>query len=118
MRLAPLVPMLALLAAIACSSPSDPAVPDPTGDRSPADGSTVTGPDVDFTWDAVSGATKYYHQVSSSESMQNPLETTTTSPSLTIDMGTAGTWWWRVRASVSGQHSYTAWTPVWSFTLD
>jgi hypothetical protein len=111
--------LLAALASAGCgSSPSDPIMPDPSGLISPADGAVVTGPDVDFTWDAISGATKYYHQVSSSASMQDPLETTVTSPSLMIEMGDSGTWWWRVRASVSGQQTYTDWSSVWSFTLN
>jgi hypothetical protein len=111
--------LLAVLAAAGCgTSPSDPIIPDPSGLISPADGAAVTGPDVDFTWDAISGATKYYHQVSASSTMQDPLETTVTGASATVTPGSPGTWWWRVRAAVSGQQTYTDWSSVWSFTMN
>jgi hypothetical protein len=101
------------------SSPSGPGTSGQgTGLLTPADGSTVTGPDVSFTWDAISGATKYYHQVSLDASMQNPVETVVTGPSTTITFGSPGTWWWRVRASVTGQSTYTPWSDVWSFTIN
>jgi len=109
-----------LLFASGCgSSPSDPGTQGQGPALvSPTDGATVTGPDVTFAWDAVTGATKYYHQVASNASMQNPVETVLTSITAVVSPGAAGTWWWRVRASVSGQSTYTPWSAVWSFTLN
>lgn len=109
-----------LLVTTGCgSSPNDPGT---SGQApalvSPTDGATVSGPDVTFTWDAVTGATKYYHQVASNASMQNPKETVLTTITTVVTPGAAGTWWWRVRASVSGQSTYTPWSAVWSFTLN
>jgi hypothetical protein len=110
--------MLAATLAGCGSSPSDPGDSGQgTGLLTPADGSTMPGPDVDFTWDAVSGATKYYHQISLDASMPNPVETVVTSPSASVTPGSSGTWWWRVRASVTGQSAYTPWSDVWSFTI-
>ncbi len=109
----------ALLLMVSCgSSPSGPGTPT-TGPVlvSPADGDTLPGPDVQFAWDAVSGATKYYHQIAADSSMQGAVEVVTTSPGVTRAPGAAGLWWWRVRASVSGQSSYTAWSSVWRFQL-
>lgn len=100
------------------SSPSDPGVSDTPSSVSPANGETLNGPEVTFAWDAVTGATKYYHQIDSSQSMLNPTETVISSPSVNITPDAPGTWWWRVRASVSGQSYYTPWSDVWSFTLN
>jgi len=101
------------------SSPSDPGT---TGQAptlvSPVDGASVSGPQVTFTWDAVTGATKYYQQISDNPAMQSPVETTVTNPAAVISPASAGTWWWRVRASVSGQSVYTPWSAVWSFTMN
>ena len=117
-REAVLIALLLVLAGCG-SSPSGPGTSGQgTTLLTPADGSTVTGPQVGFTWDAVSGATKYYHQISLDQSMQNPVETTVTTPSATITPGSTGTWWWRVRASVTGQSTYTPWSDVWSFTIN
>ncbi len=109
-----------LLVSAGCgSSPSDPGTQEQGPALvSPTDGASETGPEVTFAWDAVTGATKYYHQVASNASMQNPLETVVTSTAATVSPGAAGTWWWRVRASVSGQSTYTPWSAIWSFTLN
>lgn len=108
--------MAALLAVSCGSSPSGPGT---SGDGpvlvSPADGDTVAGPEVQFAWDAVSGATRYYHQLSPDSSMQGATQVETTTPGVSRTPGQAGRWWWRVRASVSGQSSYTDWSPAWSF---
>jgi hypothetical protein len=111
--------ILACALAAGCgSSPSDPGTSGQTPSLlSPADGSTVTGPQVDFTWDAVTGATRYYHQVSSSPDMADPKETVVSNPHAVVSPGSPGKWWWRVRASVTGQSSYTPWSSVWTFDL-
>ncbi len=109
----------AALVAVSCgSSPSGPGT---SGDGpalvSPADGDTVAGPDVQFAWDAVSGATRYYHQLSADSSMQGATQVETATPGVSRAPGSTGRWWWRVRASVIGQSSYTDWSPVWSLLL-
>lgn len=99
---------------------SSPSAPDPSQTPNllnPADGGAVQGPQVTCTWDVVTGATKYYHQIDSDPSMQSPQETVTTNPAAVVTPGQPGQWWWRVRASVSGQQTYTPWSAVWSFTL-
>ncbi len=110
-----------LLLILSCgSSPSDPGDPGPADTNmlnEPANGETVTGPEVTFEWDAVSGATTYYHQIDTDQSMQNPVQNTSSSPTVTVTPESAGTWWWRVRTAVEGQTYYTEWSDVWSFTL-
>lgn len=110
---------IAILAAASCGS--SPSGPGSSGDgpvlTSPADGDTVAGPGVQFAWDAVSGATRYYHQLSTDSSMQGATQVETTTQGVSRNPGSTGRWWWRVRASVSGQSSYTDWSPAWSFLL-
>lgn len=110
---------IAIIAAVSCgSSPSGPGT---SGDGpvpvNPADGDSIACPDVQFAWDAVSGATRYYHQISTDSSMQGASQTETTTPGVSRTPGSTGRWWWRVRASVTGQSGYTDWSPVWSFIL-
>ena len=99
------------------NSPSSPDTGQTPILTSPADGDTLEGPEVSCQWDAVTGATRYYHEIDSDPSMQSPVQTVSTSPSVTVTPGGSGNWWWRVRASVSGQTSYTPWSEVWVFTL-
>jgi hypothetical protein len=110
---------MALFAASCGSSPSGPGT---TGQTplllSPVDGASITGPQVTFTWDAVTGATKYYQQIADNPSMQSPVETTVTNPAAVVSPASTGTWWWRVRASVPESPYYTPWSLVWSFTLN
>jgi len=112
--------VLAALICVSCgSSPSGPGS-QPQGPNlvSPADGSSVTGPDVSFTWDAWTGATKYYHQLALDSTMQNAVTTVVTTTGATVTPGSTGIWWWRVRASVTGMTGYTPWSQAWSFTLN
>lgn len=111
-----------LAAALAClsacgSSPGSPDTSQPPSLLMPSDGDTLIGADVDFQWDAITGATRYYHQIDTDPSMQSPGETITQNPSLTLTPGAEGTYWWRVRASVTGQSSYTPWSETWSFCI-
>ncbi len=107
-----------LLLLVSCgSSPSDPGTQNTPVLSSPANGDSVTGSEVSFTWDAVTGATRYYHQIDSDQSMQSPEETSSSSPGVNITPESKGTWWWRVRAAVEGQSYYTDWSEIWSFTL-
>jgi hypothetical protein len=85
---------------------------------SPSDGAAVAGPSVDFAWDAWTGATKYYHQISADSSMTGAIETIVTGTGLTMEPSSTGVWWWRVRASVTGISGYTPWSQVWRFTLE
>jgi len=99
------------------TSPSGPGSSQTPTLISPANGDSVVGPQVTCTWDAVTGATKYYHQIDSDPTMQSPSETVTTNPAVVVTPGQTGNWWWRVRASVSGQSTYTPWSEVFRFTL-
>ncbi len=107
---------LVLLAACG-SSPGSPDTNQPPSLINPLNGDSLGGPDVDFQWDAISGATRYYHQIDTDPSMQSPEETITQTPALTLQPGTQGAFWWRVRASVTGQSSYTPWSETWSFLI-
>ena len=103
---------------ISCgTSPSDSGAQNTIVLASPSNGDSVAGSEVSFAWDAVSGATRYYHQIDSDQSMQSPKETSSSSPGVNITPESKGTWWWRVRAAVEGQSHYTEWSEVWSFTL-
>lgn len=116
--LSKVVSMSAVIIFAGCgSSPGSPDTSQTPTLVSPINGDSVTGPQVTFTWDAVTGATKYYHQIDSDPTMQSPSETVTTSPLIVVTPGQTGSWWWRVRASVSGQSTYTPWSEIWSFTL-
>ena len=108
---------LLFLLASCGASPSDPGTQNTLVLTSPANGDSINGSEVSFTWDAVSGATRYYHQIDSDQSMQSPKETSSSIPEVTIKPESKGTWWWRVRAAVEGQSHYTEWSEVWSFTL-
>ena len=103
---------------ISCgTSPIDPGTQNTSFLTSPANGESLTVSEVSFEWDAVSGATRYYHQIDSDQSMQSPEETSSSSPGVNVTPESKGTWWWRVRAAVEGQSYYTEWSEVWSFTL-
>lgn len=52
--------------------------------------------------DAVTGATTYYHQIDMDQSMQNPVQSSLSSSSVTVTPESTGTWWWRVRIAVEG----------------
>ena len=106
-----------ILLASCGASPSEPGNQNTIVLTNPANGDSVTGSEVSFAWDAVSGATRYYHQIDSDQSMQNPEETSSSSTGITISPESKGKWWWRVRAAVEEQSHYTEWSEVWSFTL-
>lgn len=107
-----------LLLTLACgTSPSSPETGQTPVLTSPANGDSLEGPDVTCSWDAVTGATRYYLQMDSDPSMQSPEQTVTTGSTITVTPPESGSWWWRVRASVTGQSTYTPWSEVWEFTI-
>jgi hypothetical protein len=102
---------------VACgSSPSSPYVPGPGPLLlSPAQGDTIEGKDVQFSWDAVTGATRYYFQISSDSTMADSIELESLATTLTTQPGLSGDYWWRVRASM--QDGVTEWSETWWFHL-
>ena len=84
----------------------------------PADLSTVPSRKPTFTWSAVTGATSYRIQISTSNTFKtNIVNTTKTTPSYTpISNLPAGTLlYWRVQVS-GGTFAPGLWSTIWSFT--
>jgi hypothetical protein len=102
---------------ISCgSSPSSPYVPGPGPDLlSPLQGDTVAGTDVQLMWDAVSGATRYYIGMSADSFMSDSIEVEALTAGMTLQPGLSGTYWWKVRASLS--EGLSEWSETWSFYL-
>jgi hypothetical protein len=81
----------------------------------PAQGDSIEGKDVLFTWEAVEEASGYELQIASDSGMTDPLVVECVNPGITVQPGLTATYWWRARASVP--EGYSEWSAVWSFFL-
>jgi hypothetical protein len=84
---------------------------------SPSNGAGVQSPNASLKWNAVSGASTYRVQLSTSSDFSTMTvdDTALTSASMIVGPLLAGTtWYWRVSAGSAG--SISAWSEVWSFT--
>lgn len=97
---------------------STPAAPAP---QSPVDGATIRQPEdlPLLRWQGVGTASGYQIQVGTDSSFSDParqIEATSKSTSYLFTPSGAQEYWWRVAAEV-GSGTYTAWSPVSSFTV-
>lgn len=85
----------------------------------PANGATITSQTPTFTWGAVTGATGYSIQFSSSPEFLAGVGFETVDPTYTfeteIPLGTTS--YWRVQAHNSTEGTESLWSGIWSFTV-
>jgi len=82
---------------------------------SPSNGATLPPMNVTFIWNSVSNATKYQFILYNQQG-QVALDTTKSSTSLIVALGTEETITWKVRAG-DNSGNWGAWSSTWSLTL-